>query len=83
MPLLAYACSCGNSAKKLIRQVKDAPAFFLCDKCNTENMKRVLLAPSSASKIVIDNGIMARSIEVNPDIIEINKARSEKDYREK
>lgn len=82
MPLIAYVCSCGNTAKKLIRQVKDAPASMLCEKCNTQNMKRALSAPSSTSKITVDNGVQARAIEVNPDIIAINRERSEKNYRE-
>ena len=42
----------------------------------------MLSAPSSVSKVIVDNGFQARAVEVNPDIIEINKERSEKDYRE-
>lgn len=82
MPLIAYACLCGNTTKKMIRQAKDAPTSFLCPKCNIDQMKKQLSSPSSSSKIVIDNGVMARSVEITPDIISINKARSEKDYRE-
>ena len=82
MPLIAYACECGNIAKKMTRQAKDAPAFFICTKCNIGKMKKQLSSPSSSSKITIDNGVQARSVEIMPDIIEINKARSEKDYRE-
>ena len=81
MPLIAYACVCGHSEKKFIRQAKDAPAAFLCPKCSISDMKKMLSAPSSSSKIVVDNGVQAREVEINPDIIEINKARSEKDYR--
>lgn len=81
MPLIAYGCNCGHSLKKYTRQAKDAPASILCPKCNTD-MKKLLSAPSSSSKITVDNGIQARAIEIMPDIIEINEARSKKDYRE-
>ncbi len=82
MPLIAYACKCGNTTKKMTRQAKDAPASFLCPKCNIDQMKKQLSSPSSSSKIIVDNGVQARAVEIMPDIIEINKARSEKDYRE-
>lgn len=65
-----------------MRQAKDAPASFLCPNCNIDQMKKQLSSPSSSSKIVVDNGVQARAVEIVPDIIEINKARSEKDYRE-
>lgn len=82
MPLIVYACTCGNIEKRLIRQVKDIPAFFPCLKCNVNQLKKQLSSPSSSSKITVDNGVQARSVEITPNIIEINKARSEKDYRE-
>lgn len=82
MPLIRYKCECTNSKGKMFRQASDAPASLPCAKCGKE-MKRALSAPSSESKIVIDNGVQARSVEVNPDIVEINKERSEKNYREK
>jgi len=81
MPLIAYLCECKNSSKKYYRQVKDVPAFIICDKCEKQ-MKKCLSSPSSSSKIVVDNGLQARAVEIIPDIVEINKARSEKDYRE-
>lgn len=76
-----YVCECKHVEKKFYRQVKEAPAFFLCPKCG-KDMKKTLSAPFSSSKIVIDNGHQARSVEIIPDIIEINKARSEKNYKE-
>lgn len=82
MPLFVYACKCGNIEKKYTRQVKDAPVSFLCPNCKIDQMKKQLSSPSSSSKITVDNGVQARSVEISPDIIEINKARSEKDYRE-
>lgn len=82
MPLIAYSCSCGHSFKKFIRQAKNASAVLICPSCNTEQAKKQLSSPSSSSKIVVDNGVQARAVEIVPDIIEINKARSEKNYRE-
>lgn len=82
MPLIAYACECGHSAKKFFRQVAQAPAFFLCEQCNKENMKKQLSAPNSTSKISVDNGVQARAVEVNPDIIAINHERANKNYSE-
>lgn len=82
MPLIAYACECGNKKSKLVRQAKDAPASFPCPVCNEKELKKQLSSPSSSSKITVDNGVQARAVEITPDIIEINKARSDKDYRE-
>ena len=81
MPLIAYSCNCSDVTKKFFRQAKDAPASFICPKCKTDT-KKLLSAPSSTSKIIVDNGFQARAVEVNPDIIEINEARANKDYRE-
>jgi transcription initiation factor IIE alpha subunit len=79
MPLIAYQCECGHSEKKFMRQVTSLPASFVCPKCS-KDMKKIMSSPSSGSKIVIDQPGMARRVEIVPDIIEINKARSEKDY---
>lgn len=45
-------------------------------------MKKILSAPNSTSTVIIDNGFQARAIEVNPEIVAINKERSEKNFRE-
>lgn len=79
MPLFHYACENKHSSKKFFRQVAQAPAFLSCDQCKSP-MKKLLSAPSSTSKIIVDNGFQARQVEVNPDIIEINQARSNKNY---
>lgn len=57
------------------------PTDLRCPVCS-KIMKKVLLAPSSSSKVTIDNGFQARAVEVNPDIVEINEARANRDYRE-
>ena len=81
MPLIHYLCGCKYSTTKFHRKVKDVPTTITCVKCGKE-AKKMLSAPSSTSKIVIDNGVQARAVEVNPEIIEINKERSEKNYKE-
>lgn len=79
MPLITYKCECGNTENKFIRKPKEAPITLSCNKCGKES-KKMLSAPSSGSKIVIDTPGMARRIEVVPDIIELNKQRTDKDY---
>jgi hypothetical protein len=83
MPLIHYAGDCKHSVSKFYRQAKDAPASFSCpaDDCY-HDLKKQLKAPSSTSTVVVDNGFQARAVEVNPEIIEINEKRSDKDYRE-
>lgn len=83
MPLIYYLCECNHSVSKFYRQAKDAPATVSCGKPDCgKDAKRQLKAPNAASKVVMDNGFQARAVEVNPDIVEINEARSNKDYRE-
>lgn len=82
MPLFHYLCGKNNhSTKKFYRQAKEAPAVILCSICKYD-AKKMLAAPSSSSKVTVDNGVQARAVEVNPDIIEINKERANKNYRE-
>lgn len=81
MPLIAYLCECKNSKSKLFRRVADAPATILCDKCQ-KDMKKSLSSPTTSSKISVDNGFQARRVEIDPDIVEINEKRSQKNYRE-
>lgn len=81
MPMIHYICNeCGFSARKIFRK-PPYPSTLICDKCNG-SMTKELSAPSSSSKISVDNGVQARRVEISPDIIETNEARSKKDYRE-
>lgn len=82
MPIIRFKCECTNEVGKFFRRVSDVPFSFPCNKC-AKDMKKVLSAPNSGSKIVIDNGVQARAVEIVPDIVEINKERSSKNYREK
>ena len=79
MPLINYICECKNSEKKFFRRAKDAPAFFVCKKCGL-NAKKSLSSPSSSSIVSIDNGVQAKSVEVNLEVVALNEERSTKDY---
>ena len=81
MPLINFNCQCKHSESKFYRSGKDAPSSLVCPKCNLE-MKRGLAAPSSSSIIKVDNGVQAKAVEVNLELIEANKERSTKDFRE-
>jgi putative FmdB family regulatory protein len=81
MPMIHYIChQCGFNFKKLFRR-SPFPSTLICEKCNG-SMTKELSAPSQSSKISVDNGVQARRVEISPDIIETNEARSNKNYRE-
>lgn len=74
MPLIKYLCTdsnCKNSFAVYKNSAKDIDPIHPCKKCGTP-AKRVLSAPSSSSKIVIDNG-QAKAVEVDPDIMELRE----------
>lgn len=79
MPIIAYGCECTSVIKKFVRKACDAPSSLICAICQ-KDMKRMLSAPFSTSKVTIDNGFQARAVEIHPDITEINAERSKKDY---
>lgn len=82
MPLIAYKCDCGHAANKFFRRPKEAPPTSKCEKCSGD-LKKQLSAPSSTSKIVVDNGVQARAVEVDLDIVKDIEERSTKDFRNK
>lgn len=80
MPLINYLCSCGECFKKYLKSAKDAPPSVGC-KCGLE-AKKSFGTTSSSHKITVDNGLMTRRLEVDPNIMEINDERASKDYTE-
>ena len=80
MPLISYQCSCGIQAKKYLKTAKEAPVSVEC-KCGLI-AKKGFGTTSSSHKTVIDNGLMARAIEIDPNIMEINDERARTDYSE-
>lgn len=85
MPLIEYKCkNCGLIKNKLVqsKEVKGVSSKETCPKCGAEDsLIRQLGGAASASKMVIDNGAMAKSVEVLTNIVEINQERSSKDDR--
>lgn len=59
---------------------KDAQATIKCE-CGADS-KKSFGATSSSHRVTIDNGVMARRVEVDPLIMEINDQRAAKDYSE-
>jgi hypothetical protein len=80
MPLINYVCSCGEVQKKYLKSAKDALSTVKC-KCGAD-AKKSFGSTSSSHKTVIDNGLMARRLEIDPEIMTINDERSAKDYTE-
>jgi hypothetical protein len=82
MPIIVYSCECKNTVKKFVRSVRNLPASLPCHKCGKE-LTRTLSAPSNLSKVTVDNGFQARSVEIVPNIIEIMEERSQLNLKEK
>jgi hypothetical protein len=81
MPLINYVCSCGEVSKKYYKTAKDALPTVKC-KCGLD-AKKSFGAVSVGHKIIIDNGLVAKAVELqSPDIMEINDQRSTRDYAE-
>lgn len=80
MPLISYLCSCGELTRKYLKDARYAAPESDC-KCGLKG-KKVFGSTSSSHKIVIDNGLMAKRLEIDPEIMEINDERSSRDYSE-
>lgn len=81
MPIIKYVCNCEEIQKKYFKMAKDAPSFIKC-KCGANAPKR-FGSVSIGHKIIIDNGLMAKAVELqSPDIMEINDERARKDQTE-
>ena len=82
MPLINYLCECGNSNIKFYRRPIDAPSFIVCLKCSKEQ-KKSLSMPNSRSIVVVDNGVQAKAVEVDLELIKDIESRSTKDFKDK
>lgn len=80
MPLINYLCGCGKVYKKYFKSAKEALLEVRCD-CGSE-AKKVFGTTSSSHKTIIDNGLMSRRLEIDPNIMGVNDERSQKDYTE-
>ena len=80
MPLISYLCECGLSVSKFFRQPIEAKLTLKCIGCGKESKKQ-LSAPNSKSIVVVDNGVQARKVEVDLEIVKDIEARSTKDFK--
>jgi uncharacterized Zn finger protein len=82
MPLIYYLCECSGSTSKFFRRPKEAPPSVKCQKCGKEQKKQ-LSAPNAKSIVIVDNGVQARSTEVDLELVKDIEERSTKDFKEK
>lgn len=86
MPLIEYKCKkCGLIKNKLVqsKDMKGLVSKETCPSCGAEgSLIRQLGAAASSSKMTIDNGAMAKSVEVLTNIVELNQERSQKNDRD-
>lgn len=80
MPLVNYLCKdCGHKEEKLLRPGKITGSIE-CLKCKGNSIKQ-MGTPASVSKITVDNGWQAKSVEIMPDILELHQERGKKQDR--
>ena len=80
MPRIRYLCSkdsCKAEIYLFIPTVKDIQREIMCTKCRSP-AKRQLSAPASKSVFTVDNGVQAKAVELDMQVIESNKERSKK-----
>jgi hypothetical protein len=76
MPRISYYCSeCLKTLKKFYKTSKEIEDKRECE-CGGE-LVRQLSSPSQKSTMVMDNGLQAKAVEVNRDIVEIIEDREE------
>lgn len=70
--LIEFRCNnidCKNSITKLFTKTKDIPPFLDCGECSIGKLERQLGAPTSKTTQIIDNGSMARQVEVLNEVV--------------
>jgi len=86
MPMIRYECECGFKQSKMTKpsEVSKIVNKIDCPSCGKkETLKRQFGAPTSLSKMIIDNGSMAKAIEVRTDVEEIrDKMKTTKEAKD-
>lgn len=76
MPRIVYSCEkCSSVKKKFYTAGKEIKKKIECE-CGGE-LVRQLSSPSQKSTMVVDNGVQARAVELDRDIVEIIEDREE------
>ena len=76
--MILFVCNnpnCENHIKKYFKKPEDIPPFLDCGECGTGKMERSLGAPSTKTTQVIDNGIQARQVEIDNNVVEKERNR--------
>lgn len=78
MPRILYICNkCKKSNKKFFKSSTEIQNKINCD-CGGE-FERQLSSPSQRSKMVIDNGVQSKAVELDREIVEIIEDREKSD----
>lgn len=82
MPLFSFKCRVCKRLDRILLSPEEAeqPVFCRGEGCSGK-LKRIPKAPTTVVKETVDNGIMARRVEIYPDVKEVMKERNETDYR--
>lgn len=80
MPRVSYQCkSCHGIKKKFYSKAADIEKEIEC-KCGGK-LVRQLSSPNQRSKIIVDNGVQEKAVELDRDIVEIVEDREESDLK--
>ena len=75
--MVKYKCNvCGNTIKKIYKQSKDKAGYLTCY-CGGV-LERQMGEISSTSIEIVDNGNMARQVELRKDVVQHLKDRGDK-----
>lgn len=82
MPRILYTCSkCHTINKKFYRPHEHISNKLEC-RCGGE-LTRQLSPPSQRSTIIVDNGVQAKAVEIDREIVEIIEDREEADLKKR
>lgn len=82
MPRILYLClKCNGVDKKIYKNFKDIQNKIQCT-CGGE-LVRQLSSPTQRSKMVIDNGVQAKAVELDREIVEIIEDREKSELKKR
>lgn len=70
--LIEFKCNnidCSNKITKWFKKPKDISPFLDCGSCGSGKLERQLGAPTSKTTQIIDNGAMAKQVEVMNEVV--------------